>query len=86
MKDQFYLCYSSLVSANLIDGGMLRVGQCPWFLRQPWTGQVWEWLAGLEGRSGRTLFAGNFFFLSLQSFEMALGMRLRGVWVGRDPV
>ena len=30
MKDQFYLCYSSLVSANLIDGGMLWVGQCPY--------------------------------------------------------
>lgn len=30
MKDQFYLCYSSLVSANLIDGGMSWVGQCPY--------------------------------------------------------
>lgn len=32
MKDQFYLCYSSLVSANLIDGGMSWVGQCPYGL------------------------------------------------------
>lgn len=25
-------------------------------------------------------------FFALQSFEMALGMRLRGVWVGCDPM
>lgn len=89
MKDQFYLCYSSLVSANLIDGGMLWVGQCPYGfccslgLDRFGNSRQGSWEG--EGELCSLLVIWVVFF-ALHSFGMALGMRLRGAWVGCDPV